>query len=200
MCRGVCFSGGKRGCAWSKSSEAASIIYRMNDVSLVDGKCSGLRHFNEVFWRDAMRSYVWLRTVSVMAVVHGLLHTINVLFGSAPAGPAQQALDAMKANHFDAFGSTRSFWDFFLGYGLILTVTMAVQAVVFWQLAAMSKRDPRVGRPLIMTFAIGLIASAAVAGRYFFWAPMVFEFGMAAVLLCAWLAAGRERPPADVSI
>jgi hypothetical protein len=98
----------------------------------------------------------------------------------------------MKANRFVAMGVTRSYWDYYFGYGLMTTVNFLVQTFVFWQLAAIAKTDPGKTRPIVATFCVGYLVSAVVAWRYFFAGPAVFEIVMAGVLFVAWIAAKRE--------
>lgn len=66
------------------------------------------------------RSAVWLRVASVLALIHGVLHTIGGVFGAAAPGAQAEALAVMKANRFVAMGGSRTYWDFFFGYGLFL--------------------------------------------------------------------------------
>jgi hypothetical protein len=138
-----------------------------------------------------MKASVLLRVTAVLAFVHGVLHTIGGVFGGATPGAQQEALSVMKSNHFDAMGSVRSYWDFYLGYGLILSVNFLMLTVVFWQLGTLAKTEPRRVRPLVLTFALTFVVSAAIAWRYFFIGPAVFELLMVACLLGAWVTAGR---------
>jgi hypothetical protein len=69
-----------------------------------------------------MKPPIYLRAASVLAFIHGVLHTIGGVFGDAPPGPQQTAVLAMKSNAFKTMGVTRTYWDFFLGYGLFISV------------------------------------------------------------------------------
>jgi len=42
-------------------------------------------------------------------------------------------VQSMKSTYFNANGSDRTYWDFFLGYGLFVTVLMLFASVVAWQ-------------------------------------------------------------------
>ncbi|MCU1226555.1 MAG: hypothetical protein JWQ42_4648 [Edaphobacter sp.] len=139
-----------------------------------------------------MKTALLLRGASVLALLHGVMHTIGGVFGEAAPGAQQTAVSAMKANQFDAMGATRTYWDFFMGFGLFITVSFLVQAVVFWQLAAMAKVDAVRTRPIVMAFCVGYVAYAVLSWRYFFVVPVVFELVIAACLLGAWVTAGKE--------
>jgi len=136
---------------------------------------------------------VWLlRVASLLALLHGLLHTMGGVFGAAAPGAQTVAVTAMQMNRFDAMGVVRSYWDFHMGYGLSLTIKFLVETVVFWQMASLLKAGVAI-RPLLLTFGIGYIAYAALAWRYFFAAPAIFELVIAACLLGAWAFAERPR-------
>jgi len=134
-----------------------------------------------------------LRVASVLAVLHCVGHTIGGVFGvDAPPGTKEGAVvETMKSNQFDVMGATRSFWDFFIGYGLIISVSSLVQAVVFWQLAGLAKIEPGRVRPIIATFFFANLAFAILAWRYFFIPPFAGDVLTTIVLAAAYLVAGR---------
>ena len=140
-----------------------------------------------------MKATVLLRVAAVLALLHGIGHTVGGVFGAAAPGAQETAMLAMKMNRFDAMGTTRSYWDFFMGYGLFITVNFLVQAVVFWQLASMAKVDAVRTRPIMMAFCVGYVAYAVLAWRYFFVGPVVLEGVIALCLLGAWVVAGRTQ-------
>ncbi len=138
-----------------------------------------------------MKAALLLRIASVLTLVHGVLHTIGGVFGAVAPGPMQTAVTAMQTNRFDAMGVSRSYWDFVMGYGLVLTVKFLIEAVVFWQLGSLVKADGLRVRPIVMTFGVGYLVYAVLAWKYFFAAPAVFEVLIAGCLLGAWWMAGR---------
>jgi hypothetical protein len=89
-------------------------------------------------------------------------------------------------------GHVRSFWDFYLGMGLGATIFLTVQAVAFWQLAALAKTESFRLRPIYMTFCMGFLVFAANSYRYFFFGPVVAEILIA---LCLGLAFFTSRRP-----
>jgi hypothetical protein len=137
------------------------------------------------------KAVLLLRIASVLALIHGVLHTIGGVFGSVAQGPMQTAATAMQVNQFDAMGSRRTYWEFFIGYGLVLTVKFLVETVVFWQLATLLKSYGLQIRPLLIAFCVGYVADAFIAWRYFFAGPAVFEIVIAGCLFWAWWLAGR---------
>jgi len=44
-------------------------------------------------------------------------------------------IEAMPSNRFDFASATRSYWDFYFGYGIQAAARCLVEAALFWQLA-----------------------------------------------------------------
>ena len=138
---------------------------------------------------------LFLRVAAVLSLLHCIGHTIGGVFSvDAPSGTKEGAVvAAMKSNQFAVMGATRSYWDFFIGYGLTISVFALVQAVVLWQLAGLAKTDPRQMRPIIAAFLFANLGFAILAWRYFFIPPFVGSVLTTIVLVAAYLAA-TPRP------
>jgi hypothetical protein len=137
-----------------------------------------------------MRTVIFLRIASVLTFIHAVLHTIGGVFGSAAPGIQQATVSAMKANEFAVMGAMRSYWDFYRGFGLMISVFLTLEAIVFWQLSSLAKTDALRLRPVLATFLIGYLGAAVLSYRYFFWAPVITEILIA---LCLGLAIGSAK-------
>jgi len=135
---------------------------------------------------------LFLRIASVLTLIHSVLHTVGGVL-SAPTHGAEEiaVLDAMKFHSFNFMGSMRSYWDFHMGYGLLVTISLLTQAVLFWQLSTLAKTDALGIRPIVALFCLGYVGFAIVAWNYFFIAPAVTELLIA---LCLGLAFALVRP------
>jgi hypothetical protein len=132
---------------------------------------------------------VFLRLASLLTLLHCIGHTIGGVL-SKPKGAEQLAVvETMKAHQFNVMGSMRSFWDFNFGYGLMTTITLLAQTILFWQLSTLVKTNPALARPIIALFFFTFAAMSVVAWRYFFVAPMVGEILIAICLAVAFAAA-----------
>jgi hypothetical protein len=138
-----------------------------------------------------MKPVIFLRIASVLTFIHAVLHTIGGVFGSAAPGAQQATVAVMKANEFVAMGVTRTYWDFYMGFGLVVSVFLTVEAVVFWQLSSLAKSDALRLRPVLATFVVGYLGAAVVSYRYFFVAPVITEILIALCLGLAIVAANR---------
>jgi hypothetical protein len=70
----------------------------------------------------------------------------------------------MRAFHFDAAGVSRTYLDFYLGFGFVTGVYLLMQAVVFWQLASIAKTGAFRVRSLIGSFLLANVVSAFLHG------------------------------------
>ncbi len=140
-----------------------------------------------------MKSALFLRIASVLTMIHSILHTIGGLFSKPDPGAASAALAAMQSNQFLVMGLTRTYADFHRGLGLALTIFLAVEAIVFWQLGSLAKTHALRIRPIVATFVLAYLALAVNSWLYFFQAPVVVEILIA---LCLGLAIYTAKPAA----
>jgi|ERR1700733_8899446 len=140
---------------------------------------------------------IFLRIAAVLALVHALLHTIGGVFGDPSPGPAAAAVQAMKINQFLVPGHARTYWDFYRGFGLAVTIFLTAEAVIFWQLAALAETDARRLRPILATFLVGYGVLALNSYAYFFVGPVVAELGIVVCLGLAMAYVGSPKPASD---
>lgn len=91
--------------------------------------------------------------------------------------------------HFSAAGTSRSYWDFYQGFGLAISALLGVQALLLWQLAALA-RDTGRYRAMTLVHLGGFLLLGGIAGRYIFALPLWL-----ALLIGACLAIALLRPP-----
>lgn len=135
-----------------------------------------------------MKAGTLLRTTSILALLQGCAHTLMFLRAVPRHGPEEIAvLEAMKFHRFDFLGSVRSYWDFYFGYGLFAAFNCFVEAVLFWQLAALASAGAAT-RPIIALFCLANVGYALLCWRYFFITPIVPDVAIAICLLLAFRA------------
>lgn len=128
-----------------------------------------------------MKAKVLLRVASVLTLIHAILHTVGGVFGKTPPGPASIARAAMESNSFPAFGVTRTFWEYYRGFGLGLTIFLIAEALVFWLLVPLAEQGAKGIRPVLVIFSLAYLAMAIDSYIYFFPIPVVVE---AVICLC----------------
>jgi hypothetical protein len=135
---------------------------------------------------------LFLRIASVLTFIHAVLHTIGGVFGKVDPGPAAVAVAAMKANRILVMGNMRSFWDFYFGLGLALSISMTAESILMWQLASLAKSEARRLRPMMVTFLLAYVVIAINSNANFFIAPVIVEILIAA---CFAVAIATARSP-----
>ncbi len=133
-----------------------------------------------------------LRLASVLTLIHAVLHTVGGVFGKVDPGPAAVAVAAMKANQVMVMGSLRSFWDFYFGLGLALSISMTAEGILMWQLASLAKTEARRLRPMMATFLVAYLVIAVNSNAHFFFLPVVFELIIAGCFVVAMVTAKEK--------
>jgi len=141
-----------------------------------------------------MKSVLFLRISSVLTLIHSVLHTIGGVFSSPDPGISATTWAAMKANEFPVFGLMRSYFMFYRGLGLGITIFLTAEAIVFWQLATLAKTDAARLRPVMATFMVAYLVFAANSFVYFFYFPVITEILIAACLGMAIATAKAGQP------
>jgi hypothetical protein len=139
-----------------------------------------------------MKPFILLRITSVITLMFAIGHSLGGMESWSPMGDTE-VLKAMKAFRFNAEGVTRTYFDFYLGFGLILSVYLFLQAVLLWQLAALAKSDALRLRPLLVSFFLASVVSAGLSWKFIFAVPAVSFAVIAVGLGLAFFAATGRR-------
>ena len=137
---------------------------------------------------------LFLRIAAVLTLIHAVLHTVGGVFGAVDPGPAATAVQAMKANIFPWMGQTHSFWEFYRGLGLTVTIFLTAESVLMWQLASLAKSGARRLRPMMITLLLAYAVMSIDSYEYFFLGPVIMEILIALCFALAFLTA--EKPSA----
>jgi len=136
-----------------------------------------------------MKSVLPLRIASALTFIHAVLHTVGGVFGKTPPGPATFVVDTMKANPIQALGVTRTYFEYYRGMGLGVSISLTAESIVFWQLSNLAKTAAPQLRPVFATFMVAYLVFALNSYLYFFAAPVLVETLIALCFLWAILAA-----------
>ena len=139
-----------------------------------------------------MSAPLWLRLAAAVAALYALGHTLGHPWTAPHDLMAQGVTVAMQGVHFDAAGHSRSYWEFYQGFGFAISVLLALQAVLLWQLAALARtgQDYRIAALAQLLAFLGL---AAIAYRYLFALPLWLALTIAACLAAALLQPAGEH-------
>ena len=126
------------------------------------------------------------RTLAVILALFAAGHTLGTAAPHVTRGAGEAGVfRAMQDFRFPIMGFERSYWDFYRGFALTISVQLALMAVIAWQVGSLSQRNPRLALPLGVTLLLGCIGVAVISWFFFFGGPIVFS--IAAVLLAAIL-------------
>ena len=136
-----------------------------------------------------MKASVFYRTAAVLLLLFAVGHTVGFL-QSDPKWGVDTLLASMRSIHFDVQGFSRTYWDFFVGFGLFVTVFLLLASLVAWQLGSLSAETLAHMRGIAWTLALCFVAITVLSGRYFFIVPIVFSILITVCLIAAaWLSA-----------
>lgn len=139
-----------------------------------------------------MKTTIFLRIAAVLTLIHSILHTVGGVFGKPLPGAAEEAVAAMKSYRFILMGTPRTYWDFYMGFGLGITIFLTAEAIVFWLLASLARTESARLRPIIAVFALAYLAFAINSFRFFFLPPVIAEVLIVICLVIAMFTARKQ--------
>ena len=132
-----------------------------------------------------------LRIAAILSLLYFLGHSAGMPWTPSPGGQSETIVNLMRSFHFDVSGSSRTYWDFYLGFGLTLSVFQLLESVVLWLLAGLAADAPARARPFVLAFLVANVLQLVLVLRFFFLPPIVLSV---ALTLCLGLAAWAVHP------
>jgi hypothetical protein len=100
-----------------------------------------------------MKPWLWLRIAAVATLLYCGGHTLGAPWTPVTGAQEMAVIEAMRSVRFDVMGNSRTYWDFYVGFGAVISGYLAVQAVVLWQLGTLARmtlrRSARSLRPFL---------------------------------------------------
>lgn len=135
-----------------------------------------------------MRASIFYRAAALFLVLFAAGHTVGFRQSDASWG-VDALLGSMRSIHFGVQGFNRTYWDFYVGFGLLVTVLLLFAAVLAWQLAGLPPETLASMRGMAWTFAVSFVVVALLTWRFFFAAPIIISTTIALCLIAAaWLS------------
>jgi len=98
---------------------------------------------------------------------------------------------AMRSSHFQILGFSRTYWDFYVGFGLFVSVFLLLAAVLAWQLGSIPAQTAPLVRATAGALSLSFIAVTLLSWMYFFTIPIIFSGLIAVCLVCATALSAR---------
>jgi hypothetical protein len=143
--------------------------------------------------RRQMTTSFWLRSASILTLLLALGHSTGYPWTPDLGAESMSVVARMQSVHFEVMGFERSLWEFYVGFGLTITVMLLLLAFLLWKLPA-AVSDPRRARPILVALLAAFAAVTLLDSIYFFTAPLVLAM---AITLCLALALRSARIPAE---
>ena len=132
---------------------------------------------------------LWLRISSIIALLFAVGHTLGGRKYWSPMGENNPVFLAMRSVRFDVMHVSRSYLDFYMGFGYSLTVFQLMQAILLWQLASLARTGSVSVRPMVAVFALASIAGLVIAWQFILPLPAIFALVLAASLTVTFFVA-----------
>jgi hypothetical protein len=129
------------------------------------------------------------RTASVLLILFALGHTLGFRRVD-PRWKLDSIIAALRSTHFEVQGLNRTYWDFYVGFGLFVTILLLFTAILAWQLGGLPKDHLSEMRLVAWSLAACFVVVTFLSWKYFFIVPVIFSGVVAICLILAALAAG----------
>lgn len=128
---------------------------------------------------------------SVLLALFAIGHTIG--FSQVdPSWGADAVVNGMRSVRFEVQGFNRTYWDFFMGFGLTVSVFLLFSAVLAWRFGSMSAERLSALTVERWSLAVSFVLVEGLTWRYFFLAPGVLSsLATLTLIAAAWLGARR---------
>ena len=141
-----------------------------------------------------MRPSIFYRIAAVLLLLFEAGHTSGFPWSDPRWGVD---LGSMRSTHFQIMGFSRTYWDFYVGFGLFVSAFFLLAAVLAWQLGRLPPESLALMRGTAWTFALCFAAVTVLSWRYFFTLPIVFSIAVTFCLTAAaWLSPKQVSAPA----
>ncbi len=122
-----------------------------------------------------MKPVIWFRALAVVLAFFTLGHTVGTRHAITSDARETAVLTAMNGFRVPVMGFERTYWQFYRGFSVSITVLLATLMVIAWQLGDLSRRDPRAAMPIATTVLIACVAQLILSFVYFFTAPIIMS-------------------------
>ena len=141
-----------------------------------------------------MTSRVIYRIAAVLILLFDLSHTAGYPWSDPRWGVD---LGAIQSSHFQVLGFNRTVWDFYIGFGLFVSVFLLLAAIFAWQLSNLPAETLRLMRSSAWALSLCFAAVTVLSWMYFFTIPIVFS---GVITVCLIVATWRSAMAAETTM
>ncbi|MES2152807.1 MAG: hypothetical protein V4508_23780 [Pseudomonadota bacterium] len=131
------------------------------------------------------------RTLYRIAAVLILLLDVGHTAGYPWSDPAWGVnLQVIQSSHFNVLGFSRTYWDFYVGFGLSVSVFLLLAAMLAWRLGSLPAQVLALMRSTAWALALCFAALTVLNWTYFFTIPIAMSSSITVCLAAAaWYSA-----------
>lgn len=135
-----------------------------------------------------MTASLLYRIASGLLVLYAAGHTLGFR-RVEPGWGVDTFINGLRTTRFTIQGAQRTYWGFYVGFGLFCSVFLLFGAVLAWQLGSLPQATLAAMPIATWGFAIAYAVATIVTWRYFFVAPTVFSILVTLCLVgAAWVS------------
>lgn len=138
-----------------------------------------------------IKSFILIRIASAVTLLYCAGHLSGYPWTPGLGENELIVIDGMKKHQFNAEGVLRTYWDFYIGFGLIIGAFLLLQGIVLWQLSGISKAPESKLKWILISFIFSFALNAFLSWTYFFSIPVIMS---ACIALCLCAAAFLSKP------
>src|SRR5205085_9254488 len=101
--------------------------------------------------RRVMKSWIWFRALAVVLAIFTLGHTLGSRHAITASPEEAAVITGMQLYRVPVMGFLRSYWEFYRGLSITISVLLAALMVIAWQVGTLSRRNPQEARPFAIT-------------------------------------------------
>jgi hypothetical protein len=113
-----------------------------------------------------------LRIVAILMALGDIGHTSGVLRTIPRSLSEGGLLGPLQAFHITMMGTSRTHWDFYVGFGLSVSFQFLLIAGLAWMAGNLAETEPARARPFIYLLLAAQLAGGYIGVAYFFLAPI----------------------------
>jgi hypothetical protein len=135
-----------------------------------------------------MKASILYRIASVLLILFAIGHTLGFRRVD-PRWGVDSVINQLRSTHFNVQGFSRTYWDFFTGFGLFVTILLLFAAIVSWQMGGLPSETLSSMSLITWGLAICFAIVTFLSYQYFFIVPVIFSALVTiCLLLAAWVA------------
>lgn len=130
-----------------------------------------------------MKPTILLKIGAVIGLLFCLGHTSGYPWLPTDNEAAAIIAANIKAVHFSYGGQSRSLWDFYVGFGIIISVLLLLKSIFLWLTADAVKRQEKLAKPMMIALLLGYGINAFLSWKFFFLLPAIFALSISLLVL-----------------